>query len=392
MKNLFLVFLICLIIMPAVLLAQIKPDRFETKGYISNMQSVTLNSVKGDWISDNLFHHRLNLFWYPNSKLSGSLQFRNRFMYGQTLQLNPEFASSIDADNGVLDLSMNIFNEQSFFLNTAIDRAYLQYTQGNLVATLGRQRINWGQSFVWNPNDLFNVQNFFDFDYPEKQGSDAIRLQYYSSYASTFEVAAKMDSQDRLTAAAYYRFNRWNYDIQMLAGMFEESDYVAGFGWSGDIRGAGFRGEMSYFQNIQNFSDTSGLLLLSVSFDYTLPSSLYLQFECLYNKSSEDFNIDGFNEYFQGSLNVKKMSFSEWSLFAQVSAPVTPLLNWSLSSMYLPDIKGYYTGASVDYSLKQNMMLSVIFQVFSGKFLNLNNHQLYRSNWGFGFLRYKWNF
>jgi hypothetical protein len=389
MKNLLISSLICLFILPEVLFAQEEHDRFEANGYITNMQSVTIENIQGTWISDNLFHNRINLFWYPNSNLTGSLQFRNRFMYGQSLQLNPDYASSIDDDNGVLDLSMNIFNKESFFLNTSIDRAYFQYSNGNLVATLGRQRINWAQSFVWNPNDLFNVQNFFDFDYVEKQGSDAIRLQYYNGYASSIEFAAKMDAQDRLTMAGYYRFNIWNYDIQLLAGMFEESDYVAGFGWAGDIKGAGFRGEMSYFQPMENFADTSGLVFLTVSTDYTFPTSLYLQFECLYSKLPPDFDISSFMEYYQGALNVKRMSFSEWSFFGQASVPITPLFNGSLSFMYFPDIKGFYTGPSIDYSLKENMIFSLVVQVFSGKF---NNNDLGRMNMGIGFLRYKLNF
>jgi hypothetical protein len=126
MRNLSLIYFIFLFIFPEALLAQVaqeKPKKIELNGYVSNMQSVSLEDLQGTWISDNLFHNRLNLFWYPNSNLSGSLQLRNRFMYGQSLQLNPEYASSVDEDNGLIDLSMNIFNEQSFFFNTAIDQS-----------------------------------------------------------------------------------------------------------------------------------------------------------------------------------------------------------------------------------------------------------------------------
>lgn len=392
MKKYFLFFFFCLCLLPEFLLAQSQTKKLDVNGYISNMQSVIIEDVDGPWISDNLFHNRVNIFWYPNSALTGSLQFRNRFMYGQTLQLNSDYASFIDEDYGLVDLSMNILNKNSFFLNTSVDRAFLQYTKGNLVATIGRQRINWGQNFVWNPNDLFNVQNFFDFDYVEKQGSDAIRLQYYNGYAAGFEFAAKMDAQDRLTMAGYYRFNKWNYDIQFLAGLFEESDYVTGFGWAGDIKGAGFRGEMSYFRPKENFIDTSAQVFISISGDYTLPSSLYLQLECLYSKLPPGFSINSFMEYYQGALNVKRMSFSEWSLFAQASAPASPLLTWSLSFMYFPDIKGFYTYPAIDYSLKENMMFSIIFQVFSGEFINTANNINERDNIGFGFLRYKLNF
>ncbi len=61
------------------------------------------------------------------------------------------------------------------------------------------------QTLVWNPNDVFNVQNYFDFDSPEKPGSDAIRMQYYPSFTSTAEIAPGLEYNNALTLAGYYR-------------------------------------------------------------------------------------------------------------------------------------------------------------------------------------------
>ena len=324
---------------------------FELRGYLSNMQSVTIYDINDQWINDNLFHNRLNFFWYSGN-LTASVQFRNRFMYGQTIYMTPGYADRIDNEDNFLDLSFNIFSGKSYFLNSSIDRLYLQYTAGNFVFTGGRQRINWGQTMVWNPNDVFNVQNYFDFDYPEKPGSDAVRIQYYPSFTSTVELAAKLDHNNKLTAAGYYKFNTWGYDFQFLAGLL--SDIFAGFGWAGDIEGAGFRGEVSYFQPKENFRDTSGLLISSVSLDYTFSNSLYLQFEGLYNEMPVEGGINNFYEYYQGSLNVKNMSFSEWNFFAQASYPFTPLINGSISLMYFPDLEAVYSGPTINYSLTNN--------------------------------------
>ena len=287
--------LLLLIFFPGLSEGQdIQPSKFSINGYISNMQSVMFTEADGEWLSDNLIHNRINLNWYPNTHLTASLQFRNRFMYGQTIELFPGYAESIDNENSFFDLSLNILNEKSFFLNSTIDRAYLQYTRGSFVATAGRQRINWGQSFVWNPNDIFNVQNYFDFDYIEKPGSDALRFQYYTGYASGAEVAAKLDGNDKVTAAGYYRFNKWNYDFQFLGGVFAESDYVAGAGWSGSVKGAGFRGETSYFRPVKNFADTSGIFYLDLSGDYTFRNSLYIQVEGLYAALPVHFDFNDF--------------------------------------------------------------------------------------------------
>lgn len=366
--------------------------RLELRGYLSNMQSVMINDVKGDWIADNLIHNRLNFYWYPTSNLTATIQLRNRFMYGQSLQLFDGYAKSIDHENNFLDLSLNILEGKSFLLNSSVDRLYFQYTLDKFVFTAGRQRINWGQSFAWNPNDIFNVQNFFDFDYVEKPGSDALRLQYYPDYASTVELAAKLDVQDKLTIAGYYKFNLFSYDFQFLGGVLAEEDYVAGFGWSGDIKGAGFRGESSYFHPVNHFKDTTGILYTTISADYTFNNSLYVQAECLYSVLPENFSINSFLEYYQGPLTVKKLSFSKWNYFTQASYPVTPLLNMSVAGMYFPDLKGYYAGPSVNYSLKDNAELSVISQVFSGKFPDPLGGTQERTTLIFGFIRYKFSF
>ncbi len=368
---------------------------FELRGYLSNMQSVMITDIDGKWINDNLFHNRLNFFWYAGNKLTTSIQFRNRFMYGQSIVLNPAYAERIDNEDNFMDLSMNIFEGKSYFLNTSIDRLYIKYTEGNLVFTAGRQRINWGQTMVWNPNDVFNVQNYFDFDYPEKPGSDAIRFQYYPDYTSTAEIAAKLDHNNKLTAAGFYRFNKWGYDLQVIGGILSETDIFGGLGWSGDIKGAGFRGEASYFHPLDKASDTSGIFISSLSLDYTFKNSLYLQFESLYSEQPEGYGVTGFYEYYQGTLDVKKMSFSEWNLFLQTSYPFTPLFNAGLSLMYFPDISGIYTGPSLEYSLTDDSEVSLISQIFNGNFANPldpGSDSEKRTTIFFGFVRYKFSF
>jgi hypothetical protein len=401
MKQYFL-FNICLLFVSINLFSQKDKDEkflsgsdFEMRGYLSNMQSVMFTEVDGNWINDNLFHNRLNFFWYPGDNLTASIQFRNRFMYGQSISLTENYARIIDNEQNFMDLSMNLAEGNSYLLNTTIDRLYFQYTAGNFVFTGGRQRINWGQTMVWNPNDVFNVQNYFDFDYVEKPGSDAIRIQYYPGYTSTAEIAAKLDHNDKLTAAGLYRFNKWGYDLQFIGGVLSEEDVFGGLGWSGDIQGAGFRGEFSYFHPLENASDSSGLLIASLSLDYTFSNSLYIQFEGLYSEKPEGYAIQNFYQYYQGNLDVKNMSFSEWNFFLQSSYPFTPLLNGSLSIMYFPEFEGFYAGPTLTYSLKKNADLSFISQIFNGEFsnpLDPGDTAVSRTSLFLGFIRYKFSF
>ncbi len=373
--------------------AQEEPGKLELNGYLSNLQSVMVTgSYRSDWISDNLFHNRLNFSWYPAESIKFSLQMRNRLMYGETVKLSPDFGKAWDSDMGFCDLSFNLFNERSFILNSAIDRLNFQYTYKKLTLTAGRQRINWGQTFVWNPNDIFNIQNFFDWDYSEKQGSDAIRMQYHTGIASVIEFAAKIDADKNLTAAGLLRFNKWKYDFQIIGGLFEQTDLMAGMGWAGNIRKSGFRGEFTYFHPIGTTNDSNSLFIVSLSGDHTFSNAVFLQGEVLYSPLPEDFNPEGFAEYFTGHLHVKKLSFSEWTLFLQVSYPASPLVNLSFSGMYLPDLKGFYAGPTLGLSLTDNMQLSIVTQNFNGEFISTGSLQKERKNLFLGFLRIKWNF
>ena len=372
---------------------QDEPEKkYSVNGYVSNMQSVIFEDYKENWITDNLFHNRINCSVYPAEEITLTIQFRNRFMYGETIKYSAAYADAIDMDNGFLDLSMNIFNENSFFLNTAIDRIYLQISKSKFVATIGRQRINWGISSVWNPNDIFNVQNYFDFDYIEKPGSDAIRLQYYTGPASTVEFAAKINNEEKLTMAAYFKFNKAGYDLQFLGGFMEENDLVAGFGWSGDIRKIGFKGEMSYFHPMENSKDTSGIFLLSMGGDYMFSNSIFIQFEALYRDIPGEQSISDFLGWYQGNLNVKNISFTDMSLFGSISYPFSPLLNGTISAMYFPELKGFFAGPQIDYSATDNIQLSLISQFFNGELPDPSKIFKERRNLFLGFLRFKWNF
>ena len=241
---------------------------------------------------------------------------------------------------------------------------------------------------MWNPNDLFNAYSFFDFDYEEKPGSDAIRLMYYPSYTSVAELAVKVNRNEQITAAGYYRMNQWGYDVQFLGGILNNDEYVAGVGWSGHIKGAGFNGELTYMRPAKNFHDTSATLLASVSASYMFANSLMLQMEGYYNGHYEHMDMGSFRNYYFRPLTVKTLSFSKFSWFAQASYPIHPLLEGTLAVMYYPDMEGYFLNPSLRYSLTNNVQLSAFAQLFQGKFTGGGGQEKIN----FLFFRFKWSF
>lgn len=358
-------------------------QKFTMNGYVSNMQSVMFEEIDDLWFSENLFHNRLNFKYYTTDKLVFTMEIRNRFIYGDFVKTIPGYSDFISSDAGYIDLSWLIVDKPSFLLHTAIDRLYLDYSTGQLQIRAGRQRINWARNLVWNPNDIFNAYSYFDFDYAERPGSDAIRIQYYTGSSSALDLVVKTDSSNKITAAGKYFFGISGYDVQVLGGVLSGEDLVLGAGWSGNIKGAAFRGEFSWFHSLENTHKKE--FMISVSSDYTFKNSLFIGLEFLYSNIEYDYN--SFGEFYFTTLSVKNIVFTDINLMTQVSYPFTPLFAGSFAAIYYPSENGFFMGPSIEYSLKENLFLYFVLQHFQGKF---DTDSLQKTS--FAFLRLKWNF
>jgi hypothetical protein len=381
MKKIFLI--LAAVAISSVLLSQ-ESRVISLSGYVSSLQTVMFDSLKGSFNTENLLHNRLNLKLFAGNNITFAAELRNRLFTGDMVSSGPGYSELIGADPGWTDLSWNIVSENSLLLNTTVDRWWADFNYGKFQARIGRQRINWGQALVWNPNDVFNAYSFFDFDYVERPGSDAVRLQYYPSDASALELAVKADREEDITAAGLFRFNKAGYDIQLLAGYINSSDYMAGLGWSGAVGGTSLRGEFSWFRPAENFSDTTGTLLFTVGLDRIFKDNSMLQAQLMYCNNPVD--LSDFNSFYTGNLSSKNLAFSRFTAFGQFSWAVTPLLNLGISAMWFPDLKGYFTGPSLDFSMAENLDFSFIWQHFRADFID----ERLRIN--LVFLRFKYSF
>lgn len=373
--------------------AQEKQKKWSLDGYISYMNTNSFDSIGNAWIIDNQLHNRLNFEYYPNDNFSFVAQFRNRLMYGNSVLVYPNYADMIATDNGFLQMNWNAINEKNFLLNVNIDRLYFKYSVGKFDFQVGRQRINWGRTLVWNPNDIFNTYSYFDFDYIEKPGSDAARVQYYLNGTSNIEIAASVNKDKRETLAAKYLVNKWNYDFQFMAGEITQNDYVCGLGWAGAIKSVAFRGESSYFIPIDaNDTTREASFNATFSLDYTFKNSLNIMGQLLYTQIPKDNPISSFAGFYTSDLNAKYLSFTEWNIFGSIGYPVSPLLNAKLAGMFYPKVKGYFISPNFDYSLSNNLTFSFVYQYFVGEFPNAYSGIIQKQQFQFAFLRLKLNF
>jgi hypothetical protein len=360
-------------------------------GYISNLQNATFSNFNQDWLTSNLLHNRLNFKWYATDCLSAALEVRTRFVYGEAVKADSTIVKEYDSDPGLVNMYFVPFHGKSYLLSVDIDRFWLAYEKNKVRVTLGRQRINWGQTFVWNPNDLFNSYSFFDFDYVEKPGSDALRIQYFNSAVSSTELAAKMNNNRKVTCAGLLRFNAFEYDFQFLGGILNDTDIVAGTGWSGAIKSMSFRGEVTYLRAKQDFLKSKGDLVASVMADYTFNNSFKLMSEILYNQNATD-KFENFEQVYSTPLTVSNLSPLKLNIFVQASYPITPLLTTTLSGIYFPGINGYFINPSIDYSLSQNIDFSFLMQSFNGRLTNSNTGNKIWYAYNLAFLRLKLSF
>ncbi|QCK15720.1 hypothetical protein [Mangrovivirga cuniculi] len=294
-------------------------------GYVKDM--LTINIAEDSTLVDNLIHNRLNFDWYPDDQWHFQFELRTRLFYGSLVKAIPNYGEFIDQNNDYFDFSFYGPKNESWLFHTMIDRVYIEWYNEKWEVRAGRQRINWGVNLIWNPNDIFNTYSFFDFDYEERPGSDAIRIKRYLGFASSLDIAVTVhDNFDEMVMAGMYKFNKKGYDFQVFAGKARQ-DITIGLGWAGNLGNAGFKSEISYFKPYTNKKLFNNALLASISVDYSFENSLYLHGSYLYNSDgdkelSSELPIDNSRQ----RLTVRDLSPLTHSVFLQSSYNIHPLL------------------------------------------------------------------
>ncbi len=360
---------------------------------MKSLNTIILPNGSDTWLFDNLLHNRLAAKWYASKNLTVNVEARTRLFYGESVQSNPLFINQATASLDYIVLGGNLIKAKSVLLHSVIDRAYLDWSEGAWNVRVGKQRINWSKTFVWNPNDIFNAYSFFDFDYEERPGTDAVllRREFQSSEnkSSTLEFAASVNGSiasnlDSTTFAAMYRFDVEEYDIQVLAGKMR-TDAVVGLGWAGQIFGAGFKGEASYFYPFA--SGAKSTFIGNLALDYDLPSTLNFRLEAIFNSNpTRAVNGNAF-AFITRPVSAKALTFNAWSVSGAVGYDISPLVKVNVSGIWNIDDASFYVSPLCAVSVSENVELLVTAQVFQGR-----AGSLYENVGSYIFGRLKWSF
>lgn len=340
--------------------------------------------LEGDSFLEYRLQNRLNIEWYLMDELSLNWEMRTRFFAGDLVDEIPFYKEGVDTDPGFMKLSWIVADSEKWFVHYIPDRLNLDWNSDEWRITVGRQRINWGINMATNPNDLFNIYSFYDFDYPERPGTDAIRIQHFLNWASRIEIAYSPAREARNSvAAALFGFNTRGYDVQVISGYYRHK-FAAGGGWAGSIGQSGFKGEVMGFFDLDEDSESEPVnLIAALSADYIFDNSLFVIVEGLYNKEGgrESFLLLG------EPITADNPSFSRFQFTAQGSYPFTPVWNGSLAVVYYPDEEAVYISPSVSYSVGQNVDFNLITQIFAGSsdsaFSNAGNVVAATLKWNF---------
>ncbi len=340
-------------------------DRFSVRGYVRDMPILSLDKDFSESEFSNIFHNRLNLRFDATENIRLHVEGRNRLIYNEMLKDIPMVKDIFEEDDGLLDMSWVWLADGAWLGHSQIDRMYMNWSADGWRVRVGRQRINWGINLVSNPNDLFNTYSFFDFDYPERPGVDAIRIQHYLDHASQIQLAVSPaeDTKD-MVAASMVNFQQWNYDVQTVAGYYRNR-LALGVGWAGNIGGAGFKGEATWFYDLEETEGIDrGNVVAAVGFDYMFSTGTFGVFEMLYNGGYNRLPKEVF--MITEPLKPDDIMFSEYAVTLSADHMFNPILNGGMAVMVLPDVEALFLSPNINYSVITNLDLEVMAQIFIG--------------------------
>lgn len=357
---------------------------WELRGYVKDLRTIVVPGSVEHLSVDNLLHNRFNFRWYPAEPWTLAVEVRNRIFYGETVRSIPNYSELIQTDDW-LPLSVTWLDQSAIVGHSVVDRANITWRKNRWEITAGRQRVNWGINGVWNPNDLFNAFSYLDFDYEERPGSDALRIQRHIGFAGRMEVAAKMsDSLEGMVAAGLWAFNHKGFDFQLLAGL-AMGDAAIGAGWAGGIGGTGFKGEVTYFEPVLHAEARESAVSATVSFDRTFGKGSYVLVSAL-------FNSDGNDRADASSLAILRPSarmLAPWRYtgIALYSHPISPIMGASMAVITAPGAPAIIANPSLRIGVATNFDIDLIGQLFFSRKSPVFPGQAYLV-----FTRLKWSF
>jgi|GEM_PF-2071813 len=324
-------------------------------------------------------------------RLSLNLALPNRIKIELSQNLEASYGSALH--NPFYQLTQNLkpatyfqwhkrlIEEQEFWLDWEIYRAYLSYENEKIKFILGRQRIALGNAFFYSPLDIFNPQSPVSLEPEERLGVDGASLEFNlapNSYLIFGYGLGEVIDESRF--ALYYKFLVNSYDIGILSARIYQ-DWVLGFSFFGYIKQAGFYGEATYTLPEQG----ENYLRATIGYQYAFPNSWLLILEYYHNDGiikdmPENMELLLINQTGLITMNRNFLGLS-------AGTDITPLLRFNSGIIYDLDGSSFFIAPSIIYSAPYSITLQAGMQLFAGddesEFSWLPNLLWARIKWNF---------
>ncbi|MFM2207831.1 MAG: hypothetical protein RL213_1806 [Bacteroidota bacterium] len=376
-------------LLPAILfLISARPaaakGEFSFNGYVKLLHETDYVRVPDTFLSGQLLHQRLMMRYDAGEHLYIRTDLRIRLFRGHLYESRPYFGESLKhPEKHFRPEILSDIDRQKITVFAEADRAYAGYQKGAWDVRVGKQRINWGTNLVWNPNDLFNAYNILDFDYEERPGTDAVRIQYDLRDRRAAEVAYAPGKFGSTVAAGIYRTHLKTYDLQFSFGSYRRQA-VAGLGWAGNILEAGFKGEINrYFPEAGKSAQTC----FSSTVDYTFKGDWYLFVSCLWQEKAAE-SSDAFTSASPVILlSPKQLMPFRMSAYCGAMKELSPKWSLQLAAIYGGTSSNLIAFPGVTWRLADDLELLLTGQAYFSR---------QEEDWGNRadalFLRLKYNF
>lgn len=356
--------------------------KWRVGGYIKYVPSIQFDEDFINTNTVNLIHQRINIKWNQSSDVYFNGEFRNRIFIGEIADRSKDFENRLHNNSGAITLDKIWINERGIAFHTNTERLYTHIQKEKWNARIGRQRINWGITNYWNPNDIYNAYNFLDIDYEERAGVDAVKWQYYLSDFANIELVYAAPEKNQSVSAARYFFNKNNYDIQVIGGWYK-NQLTIGTGWAGNIAEAGFKGEVQFYCKHDQLEEQ---LNISIGTDYLFKKGWYLNAGFLYNSRGINSKLDDWADL-NLNLSAKNLMPGKYSLMLACSKEFSPIHAANFNLVYSPRISLLILMPSVSFNLHPDLDADIICQSYfcdlQSSFKGIKYLGVFRIRWSF---------
>ena len=232
-----------------------------------------------------------------------------------------------------------------------LDNAYARIRYKKADITIGKQQLNMGTGYTWNPTDLFNVKDVLDPTY-EQTGHNAVRLELaLNSRLSIDSYFSPGEEMKDSGAMLKLKSNVGRFDVSVLGirNYWGRTDYLnpaaildpnaafstyqrqmLGGDIVGELLGLGVWAEGGYtFLDLKEgmgLPDMNNFWELVLGLDYTFSSGLYLMGEFYHNSSLPDSWGDYTLNHWMWYFSTETRAISRDNLFGLIQYPLTDLL------------------------------------------------------------------